>query len=57
VRPSLDVTSNTSQSDRGAYAPAAALAIFRLLLLAALPYEALFRYGDYEHFFNLAQFA
>src|SRR3972149_1743479 len=57
VRPSLDVTSNTSQSDRGAYAPAAALAVFRLLLLAALPYEALFRYGDYEHFFNLAQFA
>lgn len=57
MRPSLDVTSNTSQSDRGAYAPAAALAIFRLLLLAALPYEALFRYGDYEHFFNLAQFA
>jgi hypothetical protein len=38
-------------------APAAALAVFRLLLLAALPYEALFRYGDYEHFFNLAEFA
>jgi hypothetical protein len=37
--------------------PAAALAIFRLVLLAALPYEALIRYGDYEHFFNLADFA
>jgi hypothetical protein len=33
------------------------MAIFRLLLLAALPYEAVFRYGDYEHFFNLAEFA
>jgi hypothetical protein len=33
------------------------MAVFRLLLLAALPYEALIRYGDYEHFFNLAEFA
>jgi hypothetical protein len=33
-----------------------ALAVFRVLLLAALPYEALFRYGDYEHFYNLAEF-
>lgn len=42
---------------RASYAPAAALAAFRVLLLAALPYEALFGYGDYQHFFNLAQFA
>ncbi len=38
-------------------APAAALIVFRLLLMAALPYEALFAYGDYQHFFNLAEFA
>ncbi len=43
--------------DRPSYAPAAALIVFRLLMLAALPYEALFGYGDYQHFFNLAEFA
>lgn len=37
--------------------PAAGLLAFRLLLLAALPYDALFAYGDQRYFFALARLA
>ena len=37
--------------------PALGLLLYRLLLLAALPYEALTSYGDLRHFHQLAQLA
>jgi hypothetical protein len=37
--------------------PALGLLLYRLLLLAALPYEALTAYGDLRHFHQLAQLA
>jgi hypothetical protein len=37
--------------------PALVLLGIRLLTLAALPFEALVGYGDYRHFYNLAQMA
>ena len=42
---------------RAAAAPALGLLVFRLLLLAALPYEAVIAYGDLRHFHQLAQLA
>lgn len=42
---------------RARWAPAAGLLAFRLLLLAALPYDALFAYGDQRYFFALARLA
>jgi hypothetical protein len=56
---SADVPLPTTEPslNRRFYAPAAALLVFRLLMLAALPYDVLFGYGDYQHFFNLAEFA
>lgn len=37
--------------------PLLMLPAFRLILLIALPFEALIGYGDYQHFFNLARLA
>ena len=37
--------------------PALGLLVFRLLLLAALPYEAVVNYGDLRHFHQLARLA
>ncbi len=42
---------------RAAAAPALGLLLFRLLLLAALPYEAVVAYGDLRHFHQLAELA
>jgi hypothetical protein len=42
---------------RNSAGPALGLLLFRLLLLAALPYEAVIAYGDLRHFHQLAELA
>jgi len=42
---------------KAAAGPALGLLLFRLLLLAALPYESVVAYGDLRHFHQLAQLA
>jgi hypothetical protein len=44
-------------STRTSVGPAIGLLLFRLLLLAAIPYEAIVAYGDMRHFHQLAELA